>query len=268
MPEEQTNLNELSKRERKKLNKLTAASDTHKKYSKNKLLTVGAIIALATAFFLFINRSGSNSNSSTGASDVISTEISAEENSKGPEDAAVTLVEYADFQCPACASYFPLVEQLSKEYSDKMRIVSRHFPLRSIHKHAQISAQAAEAAAKQEKYWEMASLLYKKQDEWSNTRDPRGLFKQYAEELSLNLNQFEKDMNSSEAKAKVDADYESALSLGINSTPTFYLNGNKIDSPKNYEDFKQKIEEIIKEAAEESGSSKEGSPEAEVAPQL
>lgn len=270
MEEEQ----ELSKRDRKRLNKEKKVETEEKSSMQNKLLVVGAIVAIAVGAFWFMYRGG-DSGSQVETPEVLApTEVSAEDHVKGPEDAVVTLVEYADFQCPACAAYQPIVNQLAEAFPEDLKIVSRHFPLRAIHRHAQIASQAAEAAGAQGMFWEMADLLYEKQSEWANVRDPRSLFVEYADELALNTEEFETYMNSDEAKNRVNADYDGGFAAGINSTPTFYLNGEKITNPQGVEPFKALIQQAItentesSEGAEESTDSGEATEEGDITPTL
>lgn len=165
---------------------------------------------------------------------------------KGNLAAAVTLIEYGDFQCPACASYFPLVKQLSEDFSDNLRIVYRHFPLRSIHPKAQISGQASEAAGLQGKFWEMHDLLYERQTNWVNDKNYEDLFVQYAGELELDIDKFKEDFKSDAVEDKVNGDYLSAKGAGLTGTPTFFLNGERITNPRNYDNFKTLINEALK----------------------
>jgi len=250
MEEEST----LKKRERKKLNRLNKVHRENKESFKKKVFTVFAIIALSVGFFWLIFRNTSQEDYSKPQdtkSPVSLKEVKSEDHTKGSTEPIVTLIEYADFQCPACASYNVIVNQLVQEFKDKIQVVYRHFPLSSIHRHAQIAAQAAEAAGDQGYFWEFVDVLYERQNEWSNTRDPRNLFKDYAKELTLNVEQFDKYMNSEEAKKKVRADYESGLAAGIDSTPTFYINGEKVINPKGLEPFRQLVQKIINDSKQE-----------------
>lgn len=168
--------------------------------------------------------------------------ISAKDFTKGDPKAKITLVEYSDFQCPACAAYYPLVKQLLDEYKDKIYFTYRMFPLTNIHPNSHISAQAAYAAYKQNKFSEMEDLLFTNQKDWSPASDPRGIFMDYARQLKLDAKKFEGDMNSDEAKKYVNDSENQALSEGMNSTPTFILNGVKIKNPAGYEEFKKLID--------------------------
>lgn len=162
----------------------------------------------------------------------------------GNPDAKVIITEYADFQCPACASYNPLTNQILNEYEGKVKIVYRHFPLRGIHKNAQISGQAAYAAWKMGKFSEMKDLLYQNQASWEALGDPREVFVEYAKDLELKSDEFTNLMNSDEAKNTVLAGEKEALGLGLNSTPSFFI-GSKYFAPQGYETFKQLIEEQL-----------------------
>ena len=159
----------------------------------------------------------------------------------------MTLLEYSDFQCPACGVYFPIVKQLLEDHPDDVRFVYRHFPLRSIHAKAQLAGQASEAAGLQDKFWEMHDILFERQSVWVNG-DHEELFVSYAQELGLNVEQFKNDLESPDTKNKVDGDYLSAVGAKLNSTPSFFVNGRKITNPRTYEEFKILINEALKGA--------------------
>lgn len=166
---------------------------------------------------------------------------------RGNATSAVTLIEYSDLQCPACAAYFPLVERLVKENGDKFRFVYRNFPL-SQHINAIPAAHAAGAAGKQGKFWEMHDMLFTKQTDWESATDAKGIFTEYAKTLGLDMEKFAIDIDSKEVADKVDADLKSGLKAGVNATPTFYLNGKKIN-PRDYEEFKKIIEDTASNTA-------------------
>ena len=166
--------------------------------------------------------------------------------SKGNPQADVILIEYSDFQCPACKTYYPLIRRLSEELGDELRIVYRHLPLVSIHKNAIAAASAAEAAGRQEKFWEMHDKLFDNQDNWADDSNPDDKFKSYAAELELDLEKFISDYESSEVKNDVNSDLTAANSLRLNSTPSFVLNGRKLQNPRGYDDFKKVLEDEIR----------------------
>jgi protein-disulfide isomerase len=147
---------------------------------------------------------------------------------RGNPDAPVTMEEFGDFQCPPCGSFAAFAEQLLKEYDSRLRIVFRHFPLVA-HEHAREASLAAEAAGLQGHFWEMYDVLYREQAAWSKAPNARELFESYAGTIGLNVDQFKMDMDGEQAKARVDSDQARAESLGINVTPTIYINGQPVD---------------------------------------
>lgn len=172
--------------------------------------------------------------------------VSAEDWVKGNRDAKVVLIEYSDFQCPACAFYYPLLEKFAEEFGDKLALAYRHFPLPN-HQNAKSAAYAAEAAGRQEKFWEMHDLIFDNQTEWKDKRSADTIFINYAQILNLNLDQFKTNFASKEIRKKVEGAYQNSVRLGLNSTPTFFLNGMKISNPRNYEDFRGVITQAINE---------------------
>ncbi|OGF63404.1 hypothetical protein A2926_03960 [Candidatus Giovannonibacteria bacterium RIFCSPLOWO2_01_FULL_44_40] len=159
---------------------------------------------------------------------------------KGNKNAQIVLIEYSDFQCPACAIYYPLVNKLSEELGDKISFVYRHFPLKQ-HQNAEPAAWAAEAAGRQGKFWEMHDLIFENQKIWSDQKNAEELFIKYAEALSLDMAKFKEDVGSKEINEKVESDYQSGLRAGVDSTPTFFLNGKRIQNSQNYEEFKNAV---------------------------
>jgi protein-disulfide isomerase len=166
----------------------------------------------------------------------------------GNKEAKVVVIEYSDFQCPTCALYSPIVRQLANEYGNQIAIVYRYFPLKQIHPQAVLTAQAAEAAGRQGKFWEMNELLFDKQEEWAGKNNAKKLIEDYAQSMGLNLNQFNQDINSKPVRQKVEADYLSSLKNRLNSTPSFYINGERIMNPQGVDAFKQVLDQKIVEA--------------------
>jgi protein-disulfide isomerase len=166
---------------------------------------------------------------------------------RGPAEAPVTIIEYSDFQCPACATYYPIVERLVTEASTTVRFVYRHFPLYPIpHKNAVVAAEASEAAAMQGKFWEMYRLLFENQKLWENSDTAAAVFEEYAGRIGLNLEVYKKDVVSDVVKARVEKDRAEGVALGVNSTPTFFVNGTAVVNPNSYESFKELIETAAK----------------------
>jgi protein-disulfide isomerase len=151
-------------------------------------------------------------------------EITSDDHVKGAVDGRVTIVEFADFQCPSCKAYEPYLKSLLEKYPDDLRIVFKHFPLKSIHYRAEAAGLAAEAAGMQGKFFEMAEKIYAGQDKWSKELSTN-TFETYAQELGLDLEKFRADSKSSAASDKVNGDLNLGIDLGVNATPTFYVNG-------------------------------------------
>jgi protein-disulfide isomerase len=198
------------------------------------------IIAVLMGYYMF---AAPSSGSSDAAVDIV---ISETDHVKGAKDGKVTLVEFGDFQCPACAAYEPIVRQVLADNKDTVKFTYRHFPLTQIHKNALIAAKATEAAALQGKFWEMHDILYDKQDEWSTSLNARDYILTYATTIGLKVPKFSTDLESKAIEEKILAEFKEGVKLGVQGTPTFFINGKKLDSPKDLATFNK----LIKEAAE------------------
>ena len=159
----------------------------------------------------------------------------------GSPEARLTLVEFGDYQCPACGDYHPMIKQLLSDFNGKVNFVFRNFPL-SQHANAKISSYAAEAAGLQGKFEEMHNKIYETQNDWSSSKDAGSIFIGYAKNLGLDVDKFTKDINSDAVKQKVDRDTNDGLTLQINETPTLYLNGIKLVLTGNYDDLKKAVQ--------------------------
>jgi protein-disulfide isomerase len=148
-------------------------------------------------------------------------------HARGPADAPVTLVEFGDFQCPPCANLSEPINQFERDYGARLRFVFRHFPLAN-HQHAREAALASEAAGLQGRFWEMHDLLYREQSVWSKAQDVRVSFNAYAGMLGLNIERFKKDMESEQAKARVESDEQQATTRGVRTTPTIFINNRQV----------------------------------------
>lgn len=164
----------------------------------------------------------------------------------GPKDAKVTLIEFADFQCPACKAAEPATQKLRDDYKDKVRFVFKQFPLPS-HNNGLNAALASEAAGEQGKFWEFHSLLFEKQEEWSTLANPTTEFEKYAESLNLDVAKFSKAYKEKTYSDKINTDKSDGIGLGVSATPTFFLNGEKIEGGLSYDEFKQKIEALLED---------------------
>jgi protein-disulfide isomerase len=148
-------------------------------------------------------------------------------HSLGAPNAAVTIEEFADFQCGACAGMHPVVKELRSTYGDRVRIIFRHYPLPG-HDKAYEAAVATEAAGMQGKFWDMQNILFTNQQVWSRSSDFRKMLQDYAQKIGLDVDKFNADMAGSHTKNRVDFDLQRGRSLQVSSTPTFYINGRML----------------------------------------
>lgn len=160
---------------------------------------------------------------------------------KGPEDAPVTLMEFADFQCPFCARNLPLVAQILDAYPEKVKFVYKEFPLTSIHQNAMNASKAALAAKRQGKYWEMHDKLF---ENYQNLSEDN--LKKVAAEVGLDVEQWEKDYKSPEVEKDVQDDMRLAAQSDVRGTPTMFVNGKRVAN-RSFDGIKIMIEEALKE---------------------
>ncbi|TYP93897.1 Thioredoxin [Fodinibius salinus] len=157
----------------------------------------------------------------------------------------ITITEYSDYQCPACAYYNPIVKKLKDKYGDQINLKLRFYPLNS-HQFAALAARAAQAAKNQGKFLEMHNMLYKNQKRWSESVNPIPTFKRYAKKLNLDMEQFKSDLNDAETQRIVMNQKQEGMNMGVNSTPTFFIEGEKLTQlPQNYEEFEKVVEKYL-----------------------
>ncbi len=169
----------------------------------------------------------------------------------------ITLVEFGDYECPACSAYNSLVKQVITEFSGEINYVFRNYPLPQ-HKNAPISSYAAEAAGIQGKFWEMHNKLYDTQGAWANTTEAKSIFIGYAKDMGLDVSKFTSDIDSQKIKDKITRDESDGKLVNLTATPTFYINGVKVENlPASYDEFKKIIENALKNAPLPSGSASE-----------
>lgn len=148
-------------------------------------------------------------------------------NTLGSPTAKVTIEEFADFQCPTCGNVYPIVKNVVSSYGSRIKFIYNEFPL-PMHKNGYDAAVAAEAASQQGKFWEMENQLYTNQKLWADSSDARTIFEEYAGKIGLDVEKFKNDSLSAITKQRVDAGLERGRALGVNSTPTIYLNGRQL----------------------------------------
>ncbi len=207
--------------------------------SNGKIIALFILLIVALFAYYFYSKSNNVTNTTE---EVI---ISQSDNVRGALDGKVTLVEFGDFQCPACAAYEPIVKKLMESNKNDLKIVFKHFPLTQIHQNALLAAKASESAGVQGKFWEMHDLIYEKQKEWSGALNARDMFLAYASSLSLDTEKFKADLDKKEIADKVVAEMREGIKLKVAGTPSFFINGKKIENPSSFEAF----DKMIKEAA-------------------
>lgn len=183
------------------------------------IIIVVTVLILGTGLFL-----ATKTSSPTQEVKDVKELVGEARHATGSAQAKITLVEVADFQCPACAVAHPYVKAILNSHKDDVYYVYRHFPL-SQHKNAFVAAEASEAAYEQGKFWEIYDLLYEKQKDWEGSSSPVDKFSEYAKELGLNVEQFKKALEERKFKDVVQKDSDEGFKLGVNATPTFYING-------------------------------------------
>ncbi len=197
------------------------------------------IIGLLFGYYFYAVPTGGDAAASA---DIV---ISATDHVRGAKDGKVTLVEFGDFQCPACGAYESIVRQVLADNKSDVKFVFKHFPLMQIHRNALPAAKATEAAGLQGKFWEMHDILYDKQEEWSGALNSRDFFLTYATTLGLDTKKFLADLDNKSLETKILAEFKEGVSLGIQGTPTFFLNGKKLDNPSNLADFNKLVKAAL-----------------------
>jgi protein-disulfide isomerase len=158
---------------------------------------------------------------------------------------SIQLVEFGDYQCPACGSAHPSIKQLMQENDGKLTLYFRNFPL-SQHKNALAAAEAAEAAGDQGKYWEMHDKLYETQKDWSDLADPTDTFVGYAKALSLDSDKLKSAITGKKFQTIIDQDTADGTALGIDATPTFYFNGVRYTGDFSYASLNAQLQTLLK----------------------
>ena len=208
----------------------------------NRFLIILGVLVLGFFGFLIYQKNDDSSQTSE------TTQTSQHTIGEGTKN--VTLVEYGDFACSACETYFPILQQVKEKYGDEITFQFLSFPLVQIqgHENAMSAHRAAEAASNQGKFWEMHDLLFERQNLWAQSSNAAGIMEDYATELSLNVEQFKTDYASSEVNGTINADIATGNDFNVSGTPTFVLNGEKIESPEpSVEAFSEVIDSAIQE---------------------
>jgi protein-disulfide isomerase len=221
--------------------------------SKQFWAIIVVVVLVFVGIFLFSNHTNTNSNSSSGT---------PSEHIEGLGQDHITLVEYGDYQCPYCGQYYPIVKQIVSQYFNQITFQFRNFPLTSLHPNAFAGARAAEAASLMGKFWQMHDLLYEQNDEYYNSNEtantwigasnPLPYFDQDAKQLGLNVTKFNQYYNSNQVNNTINADMAAGNKLGIDATPTFFLDGKQLNVGESVSDFQSLINAAI---AQKTGKS-------------
>jgi protein-disulfide isomerase len=219
-------------------------------WKRNRGFIIGVIATCALIIGGIMLFSGNSDNSKTSVQNssilisdhsyITSGVINGEYLPASPS-ATVTLVEFGDYVCPACAAYEPYVKQILTDLPGKVNFVFRNYPL-SYHTNAPLASYAVEAAGIQGKYWQMHEKVFTTKDTWSNLSDPTNTFVGFATDLGLNIDKFKSDISSQTVKDIVSQDRSDGDKTGLSETPTFYLNGVKVNLTGNFSD----LENIVK----------------------
>lgn len=224
----------------------SSAPDMKKGLSLQNRIAIGllAAAALVVGLVILFNALGEDEGQAAGTTS--SAEVVREDSHRlsQAQDEKAVLVEFLDFECESCLAAYPLVEDLSEEYGENLTVVSRYFPLPG-HPNSETAAAAVEAAAQQGKFKEMHARMYETQTEWSHTNEDRSpVFRGYAEDLALDMAAYDAAIADPATMERVNADKNDGIALNVQGTPTFFLDGRKIQ-PATAEEFRSLIETAI-----------------------
>ena len=190
-----------------------------KRYLPFVIIAAVLVAAVGGGFMMFRSAQPQSPTTPTPAGGSVAT-------SKG----VVTIDEYGDYQCPPCGALHPIIKTLKGEYGDRIQFAFHHFPLTQLHSHAVEASYAAAAAGLQGKFWEMHNMLYENQSLWSEVGDFRPILEDFARRIGLDIQRFAQDMNGLQVATIVSDDATRGSLLGVNSTPTIFINGQMIAS--------------------------------------
>lgn len=237
---------QLTKKERRELRRQESRAQqvsAARGRGVRRILIWAIVFAVLVGIGWLVWHAAQNAQTNPNAGGELVVPVGPSDNAKGPANAPITLVEYGDYQCPACSAFHPVVESIFEEAAGNLRFVFRHFPLKNIHPNADMAAHAVEAAALQGKYWEMHDIVFERQAEWSSLprNSARNKMLEYAREIGLDADRLDEDMDSDVVNDKVDADIDGGEYAGVNSTPSFFVNGKLVSGANSLEEFRLQI---------------------------
>lgn len=199
------------------------------------ILTIMAVILVGVGILVaYVNQT-------RGEGSTVAQEKLIREDSHQRGEGAVNLVEFGDYQCPACSQAHPVVNKILEDFNGKVTLTYRHFPLPQRHPNARAAAEAAEAAGAQGKFWEMHDRLFETQDQWGMLPDPTDTFVRFAVALGLDEAKFKEDITNKVNEKRVTSDQSDGYAVGVNGTPTFFINGKR-QSKIDYDSLKSAID--------------------------
>lgn len=189
---------------------------------------IGGMVYIATQNRLDVSNIGTEAAAKSLPAEERSGNIA--DHTFGSTAPKITIVEYGDYQCPGCRTTAPEVKRLTDKYKEHVQLIFRNFPIASLHPNARAAAAVAEAAGKQGKFWEMHDLLYTNQEAWgaAQLKDRTELFIGYAQQLGLNMDEFDRDVASDAVNKKISFDTAVGRLQQVDATPTLILNGEKL----------------------------------------
>ena len=214
--------------------------------TRNVKISLGLVLAAGLLALFVANTGGDETTTATpdGSSDDSSAQVVRDDSQRlsTAEDGKVTFVEFLDYECEACGAAYPAIEELRETYDGQVTFVVRNFPL---HNNSEAAARAAEAAADQSKFAEMYSMLFETQAEWGEQSDSKEeLFFQYGEDLGLDMDRFREVYDDPATLAKIEQDQADGQALGVTGTPSFFLNGEKMEI-SSFEDLTAQIDKAL-----------------------
>ena len=215
----------------------------------NKFVMIIVLAVVAVLGFMAISKP--ETETSQPVTDHTESPLSAQADDRylsKAENSSVTLYEYSDFQCPACAAFYPMLNQVKDEYKDNVNFVFRHFPLTAIHPKAMSAHRIVEAAHAQGAFVEVHDLLFEQNQIWTQAPDANDSIYELIKTsgIELDIDQLKTDVASSDVSGVINAHIESGNAAGVNATPTFFLNDKKIE-PRSVEDFKRFIDAALED---------------------
>lgn len=233
-----------------------------KRFLPFAIIAVTFVVAVGAGLLLFhVKKNRIGSARAVAATAAAKLSASAKQGAqpphvRGPNNAAVTLEEFGDFQCQPCGDLSPVLEKLEQDYSSQLRVIFREFPLR-MHIRALDAACATEAAGLQGRFWEMHDLLYHNRFVWPRAADVGQVFNDYAKSLGLDVERFNKDRDGEEVKARISADQLRAKSLGVDRTPIVLINDHEVPvSSLNPPGLHALIDKALQEKAQSANNQK------------